>query len=198
MHIEFKNAPTGFSSRNISGIQIFFDLISILIRYLQSCSVMTLVDVFVNVFNCLNRSTNLHIDMAIVSGRQIRTVRDNIPVGISVPILFKKAPIIGSSIEWIPIITKVSCFTQFFGILFCTPSISHAFGTGLLSTTWTMNHVFSDDLIQNGLSHRIRNLSRNNRINISCISDLIIRVEEDQEVHMGKSSLLKLYGMHHC
>src|SRR6266704_5862713 len=140
MHIEFKNAPTGFSSRDISGIQIFFDLIPILIRNLQSCPVMALVDVVVNVFNGLNRSTNLHIDMAVVSCRQIRTVRNNIPIGISVSIFFKKATIVWSSIEWIAIITKMCSCAKLLGILFCASSISHAFGISFLSThgPWTM------------------------------------------------------------
>src|SRR6266567_1206203 len=110
---------------------------------------MTFVDVFVNIFDCMNRSTNFHIDMAVVFCRQIRIVWKNISVVIPVAIFFKKAPIVRPSILWIAIITKMSGFTKFLWKLLCTSPIGHAFGIRMFSTTWSMYHILGNDLIEN-------------------------------------------------
>src|SRR6266567_4689941 len=116
MHGKFIYVPAGLNGRNVTCIKVFLDFISLLVsRHLHGGSVMTLVDVLVNVFHSLNRSTDLYIDVAVELGRKIRIVGDNITVVISLSPLHKAAVIIRPGILGIAIITKMSGITKFLG-----------------------------------------------------------------------------------
>ena len=67
MHCEFVDVPTGFNRSNVMCIKILLDLIPVLIENLKGGSVMTLVDILVDVLDSLDRGTDLNIDVAVVS-----------------------------------------------------------------------------------------------------------------------------------
>ena len=64
MHIEFKDMPACLYWRNIARIQILCDLINI--SQFQSSAVVSFVNVLVDVFDCLDRSTYFHINVTII------------------------------------------------------------------------------------------------------------------------------------
>jgi len=63
------------------------------------------------------------------------------------------------------------------------------------STTGTMQHVLGDRLIEEGMEVRIRELCRDNAINMVGIAYLVWPLEEDEEMHMGQATLLELNGV---
>jgi len=68
MHRKFKYMPTALYGRDVASIHIFLDLINgslTLSCDFKSCTVMTFIDVFVNVFDGFNRCTNLNIDVTV-------------------------------------------------------------------------------------------------------------------------------------
>jgi hypothetical protein len=102
MHCEFIDVPAGFNRSNVTCIKILLDLISVfLIENLEGGSVMALVNIFMDIFDCLDRGTDLDIDVAVVSeidyqsislhkcsrscllGCKIWIIRDNISIVIN-------------------------------------------------------------------------------------------------------------------
>ena len=61
--------------------------------------------------------------------------------------IFKEAAIIGSGILRIAIITILSSLLEFLGIFLRTFAIYHALDMVIGSSTWTMDHVGSNNLI---------------------------------------------------
>jgi hypothetical protein len=59
--------PAAFDGSNVACIKILLDLISVLIQNLDCGSVMAFVNVLVNVLYCLDRRTDLDIDVTVVS-----------------------------------------------------------------------------------------------------------------------------------
>lgn len=73
MHREPKNPPKAFTGRNVSGINKVLDLINLVLIVPSNCnagSVVTLVDIFEEIFHCTDGATDLNIDMSIILGSQ--------------------------------------------------------------------------------------------------------------------------------
>src|SRR5882757_9033078 len=117
--------------------------------------------------------------MAVILGRKVRVVWDN-------PAIVKDksfrvcigSPIVRPCILWIAIFNKGSLFTKLFRIAFTTFAINHARGIRMLWTTWTMDHTGGNGLVKEGINFRIRDLSRDNRVNGYSIIGLIIMVND--------------------
>src|SRR6266404_4377511 len=73
MHIKEVEAPACFTATDISGIQIELNFIKTGAK-LHGGAIMTLVDIFVYIFDGLNRCNRLHIDVASVLPDEIVTV----------------------------------------------------------------------------------------------------------------------------
>ena len=123
---------------------------------------MTLVDVLVNVLDCLDRRTDLDIDVAVVSEIvcqsmalpeslkncllccKIWIIRDNISIVISMEwvTLLNCTAIVGSGIIWIAVWIESCGLSEPFGISLAAFIVNHAF-----SSTGTMKHAVGYSLI---------------------------------------------------
>ena len=57
-----------------------------------------------------------------------------------------------------------------------------------------MDHTLCDCGIEHGMSDRVRDLSRDNGVYMSGITDLELLPQKDEEVDVRETTLLKLYG----
>jgi len=89
--------------------------------------------------------------MTIKEKEKLRTVRDHILIDESGPIAFKYQAIVRPSIEWIVLLSPIYSFSKVLEKAFTTFSIDHILGLGIVSTTWTMQHVFGDFCIEKWL-----------------------------------------------
>ena len=70
MHAKFHDVSTALHRANVASIKILLDFITVLfVKNLKGCSVMTLVDVLVDILDSIHRGTYLDIDMAVVSAK---------------------------------------------------------------------------------------------------------------------------------
>jgi len=65
MHPKIIEAPTTFTGRDIACIKIHFHLI-LTVSKLHCCTIMSFVDIFVDILDSLDRSNALDIDMTAV------------------------------------------------------------------------------------------------------------------------------------
>jgi len=86
--------------------------------------------------------------MTIKEKKKLRTVRDHILIGEPGPIAFKYQAIVRPSIEWIAVLSLVCSFSIVFEKAFTTSSIDHTLSLEIVSTTWTMQHIFGDFCIE--------------------------------------------------
>src|SRR5882762_5010029 len=193
--------PASLHRPNVASINVVLDFIHI--ANLNSSPVMTLVDILVDVLDCLDRSTDFHIDVTVILGKEVRIVRDYITIGEDMgtqltELLCEGAPIVWPGILWVSIITKVSFLTELLGVVLGAARslvgiLLHARSRDMIwSTTGTMQHVFGDRLIEEGMEVRIRELCRDNAIHMVGIVYLVWPLEEDEEMHMGQATLLEL------
>jgi hypothetical protein len=167
MHCEFIDVPAGFNRSNVTCIKILLDLISVLIENLKGGSVMALVNIFMDIFDCLDRGTDLDIDVAVVSeidcqsislhecsrscllGCKIWIIRDNISIVINMEwaTLFNSAAIVGSGIIWIAVWIESCNLSKFFGISFAALFVHHTFSFRLDISARTMNHAVGHSLV---------------------------------------------------
>jgi len=118
---------------------------------LHSCSIRTLVDVLAQILDSSQSSRDLNIKMTIKEKKKLRTVRDHILISESGPIAFKNQVIVRPSIEWIALLSLICSLSKVLGKVFTTFSIDHTLSLGIVSTIWTMQHVFGDFCIEKWL-----------------------------------------------
>src|SRR5882757_8168357 len=73
-------------------------------------------------------------------------------------------------------------------------TVDHARSVWVFWTTGAMHHTLCDGLIKHGMSDRVRDLSRHNRIHMGSITDLKGTLQKEQEMDVGQATFLKLYG----
>jgi len=118
---------------------------------LYSCSIRTLVDVLAQILDSSQSSRDLNIDMAIKEKKKLRTVGDYILISESGPIVFKNQAIVRPSIKWIIVLSPICSLSILLGKVFITFFIDHTLGLGIISSTWTMEHIFGDFFIEKWL-----------------------------------------------
>jgi hypothetical protein len=165
------------------------------ICHLQGCTIVTLVDIFVNVLDSLDSGTDLYVDMTVILCGQPRIVGNNMTVVKCVT----SGVGVGPAIVWpgifrISVSTKTGCGAKFLGEMLAALTIDHAGCSEVLRTTGTMDHTLCDGLIKHGLSFRVRDLGRNERVDMRNITNLELLPQEDEEMDMRQTPLLKLYG----
>ena len=89
--------------------------------------------------------------MTIKEKKKLRTVRDHILIGKPGPIAFRYQAIVRSNIEWITVLSPVYSFSIVFGKAFTILSIDYTLGLEIVSTTWTIQHIFGDFCIEKWL-----------------------------------------------
>ena len=151
MHVEPKDLPASFSWTNKLTIQVCFDLILHPTTNLHSCSVRTLIDILAQILDSSQSSRDLYINMTIKEKKKLRTVRDYILIGKPGLIAFKYQAIVRPSIEWITVLSPICSFSIVFGKAFTILSIDYTLGLEIVSTTWTIQHIFGDFCIEKWL-----------------------------------------------
>jgi len=89
--------------------------------------------------------------MTIKEKKKLKTVRDHILIGKPSPIVFKYQAIVRPDMEWITVFSPVCSLSIIFGKVFTTLSIDHILCLEIISTTWTMQHIFGDFCIEKWL-----------------------------------------------
>ena len=108
-------------------------------------------------------------------------------MGNNIPIVMKMTPpvhtrptIVRSSIFGIATVSKESLWFKLFWIMFGTGFINHAGCSCISRTTWTMDYMPNDRLIEEWVGNRIGDLSRDYIIDILWISYLVLLLKEDE------------------
>ena len=57
-----------------------------------------------------------------------------------------------------------------------------------------MHHALCDGGIEGGMGNRVRDLSKDNGVNVSSITYFVLLLQEDEKVDVRQTTLLKLYG----
>ena len=194
MHGKFHDVPDSLGRPNVTGAYVIHYLINIF-SHSHCGAIVTLVYVLVNVLDGLDRGTDLNVYMAFVPGGQGWIVGNDMVVakGLTSGIG------IGPSIIWpgilrIAILTKTCLRTELLWKMLAANSIDHARCIGVFWTARTMDHALCDSGIELGMSNRVRDLSRYNGVNMGCITDLKLALQKYEEVDVGQTTLLKLYG----
>ena len=186
--------PDTLGRTNIMGTYMIQYLIYILSNG-DGGMVMTLVYVLMNVLDGLDRGTDLDIDMAVIVCRQIGIVRDNTVIvkgmtfGIGIGSTIVRAGILGTTI-----FTKVGFRTELLWIVLAAPATNHASSIQMFRTTGTMHHSLCNGGIEYRMSNWVRDLSRDDGINMRGIMDLVMLPQKEEVVDVRQTTLLKLYG----
>jgi hypothetical protein len=192
MHWEFKDAPHSLSRADVSGVKICFDLIHRSF-HLQGSPVMSFVDVLVDVLDRLDGCTDLHVDMTVELHQQVWRMRNNIFVGEDIAIrLLDGAAIFRSCILWIAILLHDGLSTEGLWVMLLAKSI-------LQATFWsagTMEHEFADGFIELWMDVLVRNLGRDEGVDLLCSMYLGLWLKKDEEMHVGETALLIFDGVH--
>ena len=192
MHGIFHHVPDRLHRTNVTGTYMIHYLIYILSDS-NSGIAMTLVYILVNILDGLDRGTDFDIDMTVIVCGQIGIIRDNITIvkGMTLSI-GTGSTIVGAGIVGITIFAIAGFRTELLWIVLAALAINHANCFWMIGTTKTMHHALCDGGIEHGMSNRVRDLNRDNGINMRGITGFEVLPQKNEEVDM--STLLKLYG----
>ena len=73
-------------------------------------------------------------------------------------------------------------------------ALYHARSISVFITAKTMHHALCDIGVEHGMSNRIRDLGRNDGVNMSGITDFERPSQKEEEMDVGQSTLLELNG----
>ena len=108
--------------------------------------------------------------MAVVPGGKIRVIWNYITVIKDVTVRVGVGPaIIGSSILWIAILAQVGFSTDIHWIMLAALSFDHARCIWEFGATGTVDHALGNSGIEDRVSDWIRDLSRDNGVDVTCI-----------------------------
>ena len=102
--------------------------------------------------------------------------------------------IVGSDVLGISVFTKTCGRAKFPWVMFAALTINHAGGFWELGTAGTVHHALCDGCIKYGLSFRVRDLSRDDRVDMSSIINLEQLPQDEEEMYVRQTMLLKFYG----
>ena len=102
--------------------------------------------------------------------------------------------IIGSSILQITILAQAGFRTEILWIVFAALSFDHARCIWEFRATGIVDHALGNSGIEDRVSNWIRDLSRDNGVNVTCIVYFEPLPQKDQEVDVMQTMLLELYS----
>jgi hypothetical protein len=170
MHGKLHDVPTTLCRANVTRTYVIDYLIDVL-SHSHSGMIVNLVYVLVNVLYGLYGGADLNIDVAIIPGGEIGIIRNDIAVvkGLASGVCICPA-IVRPGIFWIAIFTKACLWTKLFGKTLATFAIDHVRCIIIFRTAGTMHHALCHGGIEHGMSFRVRDLSRDNGVDMSSIS----------------------------
>ena len=189
MHWELKDVVTGLGGGDVSGIKVATNLI--MTFCLNGGTIWTLVYVLVNVLDGLDRTTDFQINVTVKLHHQLPGMRNHMSVVKDILSLLNGPAILRASIIRIAILLDDGVRREWLGkalfadIVFNTP----------LRRARTMEYGFGDGSMELGMDLGIWNLSRDDGINLFHITNLVRLLQEDQEMHVRKTTLLVFNGV---
>jgi len=191
MHLKFKDVPKSLNRADVPGVKVGFDLIHCT-SHLQSSMVMSFVDVLVNVFDRLDGCADLQVNVTLKLHQQLWGIWHNIfVVKDLVRVLLDSVAIIRSCILWIAIILHASLLTEVFGKALLAESIDHT----TICIARTMEHEVPHSFIELRMEMLIRDLGRDEGVNLLSSTYLVLLLKEDKEVHVRKTTFLIFNGV---
>ena len=100
-----------------------------------------------------------------------------------------------SPVEWITVMARACLLDKFPGEPLGALVVLHARGLWFEMTTWTVNHLCLDDIVQLHILLWMREFCANDLIDVLRPEFL---VAPDKSMRMGKASFLPLYSVHPC
>jgi hypothetical protein len=196
VHAKFKDVPHSLDRADVPGVKVGFDLIHSTL-HLQSGTVRTFVYVLVYIFDGLDGGTDLQVHMALKLNQEGWRVWNNMSVckdikGNRICTLLDSATIIRTCILWIAILLHASLGTEVLGIALLTEAILQT----AICIAGTMEHEVRDSFIELRMDICIRNLGRDEGVDLLWCAYLALFMEEDEEVHVRKATLLIFNGVH--
>ena len=145
---------------------------------------MTLVDVLVDVLDGAYIEGNFHIYMAFQFQEEHGIVRNNIMVVHFMTSDIVLPAIVRTPIEWISIFIYRSLLSKGLGEMFRTLATLHAWGIGVLWSTWSMGHHFTDQFVQPWIGVLIWKDGPDQGINIFWSPNLRTLVKPYEKMHV--------------
>ena len=102
--------------------------------------------------------------------------------------------IIGSSILWITVLAQVGFSTEILWIMLAALSFDHARCIWEFRATGTVDHALGNCGIEDRVSDWIRDLRRDNGVDVMCIAYFEPLRQKEQEVDVRQTMLLELYS----
>jgi len=157
--------------------------------------VVTFVYILVDIFDGLDGSADLDVDMTVITCGQIGAIRDNIVIvkGLTSWIGIGST-IVRSGIFRITIFTKVGFWIEGLWKVLVALSINHAGSIWEFWTARTMHHALCDHGIEGRMGNWVRDLSRDDGVDMSSITYFEGLPQKDEQMDMRQTTLLKLYG----
>src|SRR6266446_5613380 len=153
MHIKEVEAPACFTATDISGIQIELNFIKTGAK-LHGGVIMTLVDIFVYIFDGLNRRNRLHIDVASVLPDEILAVANDPSVVKEMSSNLNSLASVGAPSPCIRVISDCGVLSKGLRKPLSTGATLHARWVGVILTTGPMDHKLFDELKQVWIANR--------------------------------------------
>jgi hypothetical protein len=205
--LETKEGGAGLRGAEIAAILVRFDFVETqdsVFGVLNEgfASVLTLVNILVNVFDALDAAGGLDIEMRAVFAEEVRVVGYDpaiVDVFIELVIAFdprKDGPVFWSLILGITVGFDLCLFAERERVLLAAFTAElrrmHARAVGIESAAGSVKHVVSNEAVKLGVEGFIWNLTGHNFIDIFGGPRLVGSVFQDQEeVRMRQPSLLK-------
>ena len=102
--------------------------------------------------------------------------------------------IIGSSILQITVLAQAGFSTEILWVMLAALSFNHARCIWEFRATGTVDHALGNSGIEDRVSEWIRDLSRDNGVDVTCIVYFEPLPQKDQEVDVRQTMLLELYS----
>ena len=192
MHVELEDPPACLRCTHITGLQMLCHLIAC--SNLACCPVRPLEAVLVEVLDRAKATTDLTVDVATISCREVGVVRNNISVGVGEAIwsLAMGPSIVSTTVDRIRVVSNHGVLLEVARIALGAVSILHAGGIGVCSTAGAMEHAVGDDLGEFWLEDGVGEFCTDELVDLVYSGKLVFWSKEDEEVHVRKAPLLEL------
>jgi hypothetical protein len=162
------------------------DLVAIL--KLHGRSIWPFVYVLSNVLQGSKGDRCLNVDVTVVLGREVRVIWDD-PGVVNVVVANSVLPaVIWCAVLRIALSIHASFFAKWTREALGAFPILHAWSIRIQLAARAVNHTALNSGEEQRLSVRIWPVSANAAVNVLGSADLVVRVEKDQEMHVGTSA----------
>ena len=181
--------------RNVAGVEVHLHIVHglALPGQLHGRAVMSLVNVLVDVLDGLDRDAALHIDVPPILQDEVATERHHVTIVILEPtsLVTVDASGVTASIADVGVFGEHGLTLESFGESLCAPVVL----VQASLVTWPMCHVAQYQVVEHGFFLRIGELGTDEVVHILRGPAASSLIYNDQEMRVGKATLLKLDGV---